>query len=68
MNIDEFRQWIYDNYNVPGNNCTLAPQMLDNILDYAEEMADCEGGAAAYMFLHRMLPSLPEKDVRRVEL
>lgn len=38
MDKDEFRQWIYDNYNVPGNNCTLAPAMLDGILDYAENM------------------------------
>ena len=36
MSKDEFRQWIYDNYNVPGDNCTLAPAMLDGILDYAE--------------------------------
>ena len=28
MDKDEFRQWIYDNYNVPGDNCTLAPAML----------------------------------------
>ena len=37
MDKDEFRQWIYDNYNVPGNNCTLSPAMLDGILDYAEK-------------------------------
>lgn len=43
MSKAEFRQWIYDNYNVPGNNCTLAPAMLEGILDYAEEM----GGAGA---------------------
>lgn len=64
MNKDEFRQWIYDNYNVPANNCTLAPQMLDNILDYAEDIAVAE----QYEFLCRMLPSLPERIIRRVEL
>lgn len=42
MSKAEFRQWIYDNYNVPGNNCTLAPAMLDGILDYAEEMGEQE--------------------------
>lgn len=68
MNKDEFRQWIYDNYNVPSNNCTLAPQMLDNILDYAEEITGREGGSEGYLFLCRMLPSLPESIIRRVEL
>ena len=50
MDKDEFRQWIYDNYNVPGNNCTLAPAMLDGILDYAENME----GEEQYHFLCEM--------------
>lgn len=64
----KFIQWIYDNYNVPGDNRTLAPAMLDGIIDYAEEMTCREGTAAAQEFLHRMLPSLPEDVIRRVEL
>ena len=56
MSKDEFRQWIYDNYNVPGDNCTLAPAMLDGILDYAEGMEPEE----QYSFLCTMFPSLPE--------
>lgn len=55
MNKEEFRQWIYDNYNVPGNNCTLAPDMLDGILDYAEEMGEQE----RFEFFCCVLPSLP---------
>lgn len=62
MDKDEFRQWIYDNYNVPGNNCTLAPAMLDGILDYAEGM----DGEEQYHFLFEMFPSLPESVLRRV--
>lgn len=68
MNKDEFKQWIYDNYHVPADNCTLAPQMLDNILDYAEDIAAAQGQAEQYEFLCRMLPSLPERIIRRVEL
>ena len=63
MSKDEFRQWIYDNYNVPGDNCTLAPAMLDGILDYAEGMEPEE----QYSFLCTMFPSLPESILRRVE-
>lgn len=63
MDKEEFRQWIYDNYNVPGNNCTLAPQMLDGILDYADNMED---GEEQYHFLCSMFPSLPESIIRSV--
>lgn len=62
MDKQEFRQWIYDNYNVPGDNCTLAPGMLDNILDYADGMDEI----AQYDFLCRMLPSLPDSIIRKV--
>lgn len=63
MNKEEFRQWIYDNYNVPGNNCTLAPAILDGILDYAEAMEPEE----QYNFFFAAFPSLPESVIRRVE-
>ena len=59
MRKTEFRQWIYDNYNVPGDNCTLAPAMLDSILDYAEGIGPEQ--------LCAMFPSLPENVLRRVE-
>lgn len=62
MDKEEFRQWIYDNYNVPGNNCTLAPQMLDSILDYAEGMEETQ----QYEFLCAMFPTLPESIIRTV--
>lgn len=62
MNSDEFRQWIYDNYNVPGNNCTLAPSMLDGILEWAEGLEPEE----QYRFLCTVFPSLPESVIRRV--
>lgn len=68
MSKDEFRQWIYDNYNVPGNNCTLAPSMLDGILDYAEEIAAAQGQAEQYEFLCRMFPSLPESVIRQLSM
>ena len=62
MNKDEFRQWIYDNYNVPGDNCTLGPTMLDAILDYAEGMEENE----QYRFLCRMLVEIPRRIIRKV--
>lgn len=62
MDKDEFRQWIYDNYHVPGNNCTLAPAMLDGILDYAGNIE----GEEQYHFLCGMFHSLPEGVIRRV--
>lgn len=68
MDKDEFRQWIYDNYNVPANNCTLAPQMLNSILDYAEEITGREGLTEGHIFLSKMLPSLPKNIIRRVVL
>lgn len=62
MNSDEFRRWIYDNYNVPGNNCTLAPSMLDGILEWAEGLEPEE----QYRFLCTVFPNLPESVIRRV--
>ena len=38
MSKEEFKRWIYANYNVPGNNCTMAPDMLDGILEWSEGM------------------------------
>ena len=63
MNKDEFRQWIYDNYNVPGNNCTMAPDMLDGILEWAESM----GPEEKYRFFCVVFPALPESVIRRVD-
>lgn len=62
MDKEEFKQWIYDNYNVPGNNCTLAPSMLDGILDYAESMESDE----RFDFFSTVFPSLPERIFRWV--
>lgn len=62
MSKNEFRQWIYDNYNVPGNNCTLAPNMLDGILDYAEEMEAQE----RFEFFCCVFPSFPSTVLRSV--
>lgn len=63
MSVDEFRQWIYDNYNVPGDNCTLAPGMLDGILEYAGRMTKEERNA----FFRIVFPSLPGDVIRRVD-
>lgn len=63
MGKDEFRQWIYDNYNVPGDNCTMAPAMLDGILDYADGM----DGEQRLDLFKAVFPSLPEDIIRRVD-
>lgn len=62
MSKEEFKQWIYDNYNVPRDNCTLAPAMLDAILDYAEGMES----EVQYDFLCTMFPSLPDNIISKV--
>lgn len=62
MNKQEFKWWIYENFNVPENNCTLAPYMLDGILDYAEGMERTE----QHKFLCRMFPSLPKSIIHKV--
>lgn len=62
MEKDEFRQWIYDNYNVPADNCTLAPSMLDAILDYSDGMQEQE----QHSFLCKMFQTLPESVIRKV--
>lgn len=62
MGKEEFEQWIYDNYNVPGNNCTLAPSMLEGILDYAEGMEEQE----QFEFFCCVFPSLPSDILRAV--
>lgn len=54
MDKEQFRQWIYDNYNVPADNCTMAPSMLDAILDYAEGMGSYEQQS----YLHTMFPQI----------
>lgn len=64
MSKDEFRQWIYDNYNVPCDKWTLAPSMLDGILEWGESLEPKE----QYRFLCMVFPRLPESVLRRVEL
>lgn len=66
MNKEEFRQWIYDNFNV-GDNYTIAPAMLDGILDYAEKMAVEEGQEKSRDFLHLMLPALTDEEIELVK-
>ena len=56
MDQETFRQWIYDNYNVPGDNCTLAPSMLDGILEHAAAMTRDERLA----FFKLVFPDLPD--------
>lgn len=68
MDKFEFIQWIHDNYNVPSDDYTMAPEMLENILDYAEEIAALEGSSEGYSFLSRMFPSLEENEIRMVAL
>lgn len=64
MKRDEFRAWIFQNYNVPDGNTTIAPEMLDGILDYAEQMKP----TTARFFLKKMLPSIPYEVIERVSL
>lgn len=63
MSKEEFRDWIYENYNVPGNNCTLAPSMLDGILEWAENMDREE----RLRFFETVFPNLPDRVLRRVD-
>lgn len=63
MNKKELKEWIYDNYNVPDDNNTLAPDMLDGILEYAEYLEDEE----RFRFLSYMFPDLPASILREVK-
>ena len=62
MGKDDFKQYIVDNFNVPYSNYTLAPAMLDGILDFAEGMESAE----QYNFFCKMFPSLPEQIIECV--
>lgn len=62
MGKDEFRNWIYENYIVPGDNCTLAPDMLDGILDYAEKL----GKEDQREFFETVFPAFSPVDLDRV--
>lgn len=55
---EKFKEWLFENYNVPDDNCTLAPDMLDGILDYAEGMELEE----QYDFFCKMFPSIGPED------
>jgi len=57
MNKEQFREWIYRSYNVPADNTTLAPDMLDAILDYAEGI----GAHEQRRYLYAMFPQI-ERD------
>ncbi len=63
MDKADLRQWICDMYIVPDDNITLAPNMLDGILDYAEGMEPEE----RYHFFRTVLPDLPESIIRSVD-
>ena len=62
MNKEEFRDWIYENYNVPGDNTTLAPDMLDGILEWAEGMS----GEDRLRFFKTVFPDLPHQVLLQV--
>lgn len=62
MNRNEFRQWIYENHNVPGNNCTLPPDMLEVILGYVRSLVS----EARNHFFTTVFPSLPGDVLRQV--
>lgn len=63
MNKKEMKEWIYDNYNVPDNNNTLAPDMLDGILEYATYLEDEE----RFRFLSYVFPDLPASILREMK-
>ena len=63
MNKKELKEWICDNYNVPDDNNTLAPDMLDGILEYAEYLEDGE----RFRFLSYTFPDLPASILREVK-
>lgn len=62
MNKQEFRDWIYEHYNVPDYNFTLAPDMLDGILTYAVTLS----GDDRYYFLSLMFPCFPDEILRNL--
>ena len=62
MNREQFWQWIIENYNLPDNNCTMAPSLLSAILDFAEVLE----GDEQYRFLCSMLPQIPDEIIKRV--
>lgn len=65
MNKQQFRARLSRDYNIPDDNCTLAPHLLDAILDYAEGM----DSDAQYNFLCAMFQytSVEERLLQRVE-
>lgn len=61
MGKEELRQYIYNEFNV-GDNCTIAPAMLDGILKYAEGLSP----DAQKDFLKLCLPSIPVEVIDNV--
>lgn len=66
MTREEFEDYIYDEYDVPYNS-TLAPEMLDGILNYASEIYYKEDLESAHHFLSVVLPSIRRSVIEEVE-
>ena len=65
MNKQQFRARLSRDYNIPDDNCTLAPHLLDAILDYAEGMdSDAQYHCLGAMFQYT---SVEESLLQRVE-
>lgn len=52
MTRDELKTWIYQNYNVGGNDDSMGPDLLDRVLEWAGRYSDEE----MREFLSFMLP------------
>ena len=65
IDVEALEEYIYDNYNVPGDNTTLAPHMLSAILEYATELHSAD----QLPFLERMLEGLddPEAEIKQFD-
>ena len=57
MTRDEFRAWLYENYNV-GDRCySMGPTLVDNILHYAGILSDED----MHTFLGEMFDDVPDE-------
>lgn len=62
MTREEFKEWLYENYDV-GSRCdSMGPDLVDNILAWAGRLSDKE----MYDFLCFMFDDVPESILRRV--
>ena len=64
MTRTEFRAWISEHYNLPDDNCSLAPDLLENLLDWATNLRTLEQRD----FLRKIFPMFPEEILAQVEL